>query len=194
MSEISLESLGFTKEELQDRVIEAIVEQIMKSPVFDQYGEKDSKPSEFSKLLKAAALERVDAAIKATIETHIQPNAATYIENVTMQETNEWGEKTKKPVTFREYLVQRFEKYMTEKVNYEGKTKEESSYNWSGSATRVTHIVHKHLQYEIDKAVKEALSLANGLLVQGLQETAKLKLAEIAATLKVEVSSKGIKF
>ncbi len=78
---------------------------------------------------------------------------------------------------------------MTEKVDSSGKTKEESgSYSFSGTQTRVAHMIHRHLHFNIETAMKEALATANGSIVKGLEETVKLKLAEIAKALKVTVA------
>ncbi len=45
------------------------------------------------------------------------------------------------------------------------------------------------MQYEIDTAMKKVIAEGNAILVKGLQETAKAKLAEISEKLKVEVKT-----
>ena len=51
-------------------------------------------------------------------------------------------------------------------------------------------MIHQHLHYNIGTAVGNALRNANSVLVKGIEETAKLKLEEIASTLKVSVNTK----
>jgi hypothetical protein len=110
------------------------------------------------------------------------------IDNLVLQKTNSWGEKVGKSVTFVEYLIEQAHGYMTEKVDSSGKTKEESGgYSFSGTQTRVAHMIHRHLHFNIETAMKEALATANGSIIKGLEETVKLKLAEILAVLKVTV-------
>jgi len=110
------------------------------------------------------------------------------IENLTLQETNKWGEKTGTPVTFIEYLVKRADAYLIEPVNYDGKSKEEvGGYSFSGAQSRITHMVHKHLHYSIETAMKNALSQVNAALSGGIQATVKTKIDEIVSSIKINM-------
>ena len=186
---LSLESLGFTKEDLQQRVIDRLCEQVMESTALDD-GEEMSVPSAFSRRLETLVQQRIDATIAALAEAHVLPNVATYIETLTLQTTNKWGEKQGTPVTFIEYLVRQAETYMLEKVNYEGKPKGTDSYSWTGTQTRIAHLIDKHLHYSIEQAMQLALKTANSAIVAGIEETVKIKLGEFAAALKVSVETK----
>lgn len=187
---LSIESLGFTKEDLEDRVVELAVERLLRTRGFDEDGEETSKASALSERLKAALLDRIDSAVREIAEKHILPNAAQYIENVTFQKTNQWGESKEPPLTFREYLAKQAENYLTEQVNYEGKSKSEDSYNFRGTQTRITHMVHKHLHSEIERLMKDAVADANNKIASGIQEAVKMKLGEITNGLKLSVSVK----
>lgn len=93
-------------------------------------------------------------------------------------------------MSFLEYLVDRAEAYLTEKVSFDGKTKAESrGYSWNGTQTRLSYLVDRHLHYSIEKAMKNALANANKAIVQGLEDTVKLKLGEIQKSLKVTVKT-----
>lgn len=95
--------------------------------------------------------------------------------------------------TFIEYLVKRAEAYLTEKVDFQGKSKDENgSYSsFSPSQTRIAHMVHQHLSYSIESAMKNAVQTANSAIAIGIAETVKIKLAEIQkgiqASIKVNV-------
>lgn len=189
--DLNLESLGFTKEELQERVIARICTQLLDGVGYDEDDNEFTTASQFHRQMRTSIQEKIEATINAIAEREVLPNVASYIENLTLQETNRWGEKTGEKVTFIEYLTRRAEAYMQEKVNFDGKTKEESgSYSWSGTQTRITHLVHQHLHYSIDSAMKDALKIANSAIATGIQETVKTKLAEISTTLKVGITSK----
>lgn len=192
MSAINLESLGFTQEELQERVIDRICESLLSSIEYDpEDGGEYPVASKFKQLIDKRISQQVDETINALAEKHVIPNVTQYIETLTLQETNAWGEKRGEPVSFIEYLTQRAQEYMQEKVNFEGKTKAEAgSYSWSGAQTRITHMIHQHLHYSIESAMKQAMQVATGEIAKGLQETAKIKLGEIASNLKVQVSTK----
>jgi hypothetical protein len=193
MSAITLESLGFSQEELQTRVIEKLCQDILRSVGFDYDGDREvDVDSQFSKTVEKRTKEHIDATINALAEKHLLPNVTTFIENLTLQATTQWGEKRGEKITFIEYLTQRAEAYMSEQVNFEGKSKGESGgYSWSGTQTRITHLVNKHLHYSIEMAMKNALQIANSAIAKGIEETVKLKLAELSNTLSASVQVKG---
>ena len=77
-------------------------------------------------------------------------HVTAYVESFCLTETNKWGKKTGKSMTFTEYLVQRAELYLTEKVDLRGKAKGEE---WDSKVDHVdarggTHprppIQHQH--------------------------------------------------
>ena len=176
---IDLKSLGFTEKELQERVIERLVDELTNGKDFD------------ADWLTKQANERIQEAIKTSInalaETYILPNVQAYIDTLVLTETNGWGEK-KKEYTFIEYLTKKANDYISEKVDFDGKPKDAGSYGWSGKQTRIAHMIHNHLHYNIDSAVKDAIKNANSVLVKGIEDTVKIKLNEIAKSLKVGVN------
>ena len=187
---IDLESLGISKEELQNRVIDALCDKLLNERYFDEDGENAIASSTFGVKLTKVIKDRIDSQIAALAEEHVLPNVKTFIDNLVLQQTTEWGTKVGRPVTFIEYLTHQAETYMTEQVNYEGKSKNQSDgYSWKGTQTRLTNLVHQHLHYSIETAMKDALKIANNAIAQGIQETVKIKLAEIAAQLKVEIKT-----
>ena len=186
---IDLAALGFTKEELQNRVIDQIVESVMYGRYADEDGDETFRDSRFKQELDKRVQARIDDTINALAEKHILPNVSQYIEDLTLQQTNQWGEKKGAPVTFVEYLVQRAQAYMQEEVNSSGKTRAEDSYGFSGKQTRITYLIHQHLHYSIESAMKDSMKIAVGEIARGLHETTRHKLNEIAATLKVAVTA-----
>lgn len=182
--ELNLEALGFTKEELQQRVVDQLCKELMTNLAYEE-NEEYPIDSEFGKKLKAVVKLHIDDTIMAIAQIHIFPKVSEYIENLTLKETNKWGEAKGQSLTFIEYMVQRAEAYMIEKVDYNGKAKGQDSYSWKGTQTRLSHLIHQHLQYSIENAMKAALTEANSHIAKGLEETVKIKLAEISKSLKV---------
>lgn len=183
--EFTCENIGLTQEELQERVIAGLVTKIL--------GERDGgfPESEVMKETNQLIEEAVNAKVKAVSDEFVLPRVGALIEGFCLQKTNEWGEKIGKAMTFTEYLIQRAEFYLTEKVDYDGKPKgARDNYSWKGSQTRVSHMIDKHLHYEISRAMTEAVGHANETLAEGIQDTVKIKLGEIASKLKVEVKTK----
>jgi hypothetical protein len=187
---ISIDDLGLSKEELADRVVDRIAQQVMASVAHDEDGEEYARPSKFAEAMRQQVKAKVDDAVEKIALRNVLPNVESFVENVCLQETNRWGEKTGQPLTFTEYLVQRANAYLTEDVNFEGKSKAESgSYGWSKAQNRITHLVHKHLHYSIETAMKTAVQNVQTGLATGLADTVRVKLNDIAAALKVEVKT-----
>ncbi|WP_342049918.1 MULTISPECIES: hypothetical protein [unclassified Cupriavidus] len=190
---IDLQALGFTKEELQDRAVERIVEMVMTDRVYDPDRDYEvERHSQFREDLKKRVKQRIDQKIDELAQCFVLPNVAEYIENLTLQQTNQWGEKEGEPITFIEYLVKRAQAYMQEEVNHDGKAKAECDhYSWHGAKqTRITFLIERHLHHSIETAMKDSLKVATGEIARGLHETTRIKLNEIAASMKVAVATK----
>jgi hypothetical protein len=181
--------LGLSKEELQERVIESLCDRLLSGR-----GGEDGDTfydSPMKRALDKAIHAHIDGAVAKMAEEHVLPRVTEMVENITLQATNQWGEKKGEPMSFVEYMVQRADAYLREEVDYEGQSKEEKrdSYGWKKYGTRAAALVHKHLHYRVEEAMKAALANANHAIVGGLEETVKIKLQEVAAALKVEVKT-----
>lgn len=189
---ITLESLGFTKEDLQERVIDQLCSTLLSGKTYDEDGNEEYTDSQFKKKLEDRLKQHMNERINAIAEAHVLPNVTSYIENLTLQQTNTWGEKTGQPVTFIEYLIQRAHAYIQEEVNHEGKSKAEArdSYGWSKNTTRIAYLINAHLQYNIAVAMKTALETANKSIVGGIEKAVKIQLEQIVGGIKTSVAVK----
>lgn len=193
MSEITLESLGLTKEEIQKRIVERICDGLMEDQLrYDGEGESESwRTTPFAKALDKRIKEHIDAKVSALFEAHVIGKVEAMVHGLTLQKTNDWGEPKAEPITFVQYLIQRAERYMTEQVDYEGRSKGKNHYgSWNAQGTRITHIVEKYLHFHIEQAMKTILEHGNATLVEGIEKTVSIKLAEISKKLKVEVKTR----
>lgn len=191
MNAITLESLGLSQEDIAERVVDRIVDRLLNSYVADEDDEDVATSSKYMTNLQELVHKKINESVENIAAKHVLPNIETYLEGLCLQETNSWGEKKGKPVTFIEYLVQRAEAYMLEEVNYEGKSKgQNGSYSWSKSGTRISYLVNQHLQYSIQTAMQNALKDANSHIVGGLEQAIKIKLAEVQNSIKVGVTVK----
>ena len=191
MGDINLQALGFTKEELQNRVIDRICAQVLRGTFHDEDGSPYEGTSQFGQQLNAFVQEQISAQIAAMAEAHIAPNVAEFVENLVLEETNQWGEKKGKKWTLVEYIVERATQYMQEPVDYSGKGKgKRDSYSWKSEGTRLAHMVNKHLHYTIENAVEEMLRSANKQLADGIEGTVKTQLAKLTKSIKVGVVKK----
>lgn len=171
-------AVSLTRDEVIDRVVERIMADL-------ENGAGIAVP------LDRAITAQVDAAVKRVAEEKILPLVKNGIDTLILQHTNAWGEKVGAPVTFIEYIIQRAEAYLTELVNYEGKSKSENPFSyWQGTQTRITQMVHQHLHYSIQTAMEKALKDANSAIIGGIEATVKIKLQEVADKLKVTATAK----
>lgn len=187
---LTLEALGLTQESLAERLVDKLAEGLLSSMDYDEDGHTFRGESPFANKLNRMVKDRLNSLVDDLGAKHVVPKVEEMVEGMVLQQTNQWGEKTGKPVTFIEYLTQRADHWMREEVNYDGKTKGSDSYSWKKAGTRVEYVIDKHLQYSIETAMKAAISAANQSIIGGLQEAVKIKLAEVAASLKVEVKTK----
>ncbi len=191
MSELTtaqLEALGISRDDIISKVIDRCVENILSTDYYeDDDGGKYRAKADVEKRITELCRKRVDEKVQQIADAHILPFVSERIEKLTLQKTNQWGEKAGAPVTFIEYLVARADTYLTEMVNYEGKSKDEvGSYSFSGTQSRITHMINKHLHYSIETAMKNAVQHVNTALSKGLQETVKAKIDEIVSSLKIQ--------
>jgi hypothetical protein len=180
MTKQDLAALGITTEDVLKKVVEKISDAFIGS---DEDGATDFY-NQIERSLKAITTAKLDA----IFAEHIQPAIGEMIENHCLQATNEWGEKCGKKLTFTEYLVERADAYIREPVDYRGKSKDEESYNWTGRSTRITFLIHEHLQHRIEQAMAKALGEVNSSVCKGLEEAVNMAIKRV--TVKVDTTVK----
>jgi hypothetical protein len=195
---LTLESLGLTKEELQSRVIAKLCDDLTTLVFADEDSDPVAQPSSFKRKLDEALQKRTEESIRGLAaklaHEYVLPNVTKYLEKPVLAKTDEWRQPRESPITFIEYLVQRCDAYMREEVNYEGQTKGEScSSCWTKSTTRVGYLVEKHLQFNIERAMKEAMARATGRIKAGLENAVEIALDKVLVGLKATVEIKEVR-
>jgi hypothetical protein len=186
----TLALLGLSRSELQELVVARLCADVTTTRTYDEDGDECTVESSLRRDLAKAVREAIDAKVEAIAEEHVLPRVAELVEGVTLQATNRWGEKRGEAKTFIEYMTERAVEYLNEKVNYDGKSRAESrSSYFEGEQTRITYLVHKHLQYSIETAMKKAYKPANEQIAEALKKTAEIQLRQIADKLKVSVTT-----
>jgi hypothetical protein len=187
--ELTLESLGISSEALTDKLVDRLAERVLEGAGYDEESGEWSGRTTMGKRINAMVQAKVDETVTAIADKHIQPLVSTLIENAVFQETNQWGEPKKPPMTFKEYLAVKSETWLREQVNYQGKTRDEDSYNWSAKNTRIAHMVHQHLDYHIKDALTKAFTNLNAQVAGGLEQAVKMQLAGVLKGLNVSVAT-----
>lgn len=187
MIELSLENLGLTQEDLATKLVDRIAENLLTGLKYDEDGGEWRSDSPFAKKLDKLIKDRLDTIVNDMANKHVLPVVTSLVENLVLQATNKWGENRGAPVTFKEYLVQRAEAWMTEQVDYQGKAKGTDGYRGNARGTRVSFMIHQHLDYEIQTAMKAAFATSNASIAKGLHEAVRIALNEVLTKLTVEV-------
>lgn len=192
---MNLEELGITRDELTERLVAKLTNELLSERYagYDEDGDPigGERPTDSARQLHQLVRERIDRQVAALAEKHVLPKVDSMIANLVLQQTNAWGEKTGKAVTFIEYMVQRGEAYLAETVDWHGKSRQEDSgYNWKGHQTRLTHMVHKYLHHEVEQAMKKSTQTVMDAFAKDMTKTVKLKLQEISDQLKVAVTTR----
>ena len=190
MSDITLASLGITEDQLTDKLVDRLCDRLLDKIQYDEDGDEWFGKTDFGRKITQAIQGRIDNHITAIADDHVLPNVKGLIEGVTLQKTNEWGEARGASVSFIEYLVSRADAYLTEPVDMNGDDKKSArSSFWKKSSLRIDYMIDKHLKYNIERAMKEALKTANEKIVGGLERAVIEKLSELKVALDVKVKS-----
>ena len=182
---ITLEELGFTKEELEERVIDQICDRVMRSVGYDPDGEVEyTHDSRFGQQINKAVQKKIEGHIEAMAEKHLIPNVQEFIETLTIQKTNQWAEKIGKPQTFKEYLIARAQHYMEEPVDWQGKKPDRASQK---DQTRLMYMIDRRLGRGIEEALKDAFRLVISSLDKSLRETVEDNMKAITKGITMSV-------
>ncbi len=190
---MDIKELGFTKEEVLDKLVDKMFTTVMEEYVTEPLSEEEGggegeyrQPNKFQEKLQELVEKKIDATVDDMAKENVLPNVETYIKELVLQQTNQWGERTGEPVTFLEYMVARAKDYMSEEVDFQGKTKSQSrGYGFNAEGTRIAHMIHKYLRNEIENFVTEALKEANNSIAGGIEKAVKIKLDEIKKKIKI---------
>lgn len=187
---IDIEALGLSRDEIAERIVQRAADRLLEGWGVDEDGDTYRTDSRLARKLQAAIAKQIDAKVEELAEKTVLPMIGDSVENLCLQETNRWGEKTGEKLTFREYLVKRAEQYMLEDVNFEGKPQGRDSYSWSKASTRVAFMVNSHLHYSIESAMQEAVANANSQVKDGIEKAVKIALGKIVTSLKVTTETR----
>lgn len=135
----------------------------------DDEGGEHSYPSQVRVRLQATAKKQIDDALNDFAQKFIIPGIAKHLETLVLQPTSQYGEKKGQPQTFLEYLTKRAETWLGEKVNKEGKTREEESYSWKEHGTRAVQIIDQQLQKQLTDLMTGQIAATHAHL--GLRDT-----------------------
>lgn len=188
--DITLESLGLSVNDMQDRLVQAMIDRFLTSVTHDEDGEPVVIASRFKEAVNKAITDRVDAKVDAMLAPILGPAINDYLTAFRIKHTNGYGEPKRDPETITEYVVRRSNEYLTEGVDWQGHTKADhtkggrEAYNYKATTTCVAFLIDKRLNEEMEKSMKEALVDANKAITNGLKSAVIYELDKLNAKLK----------
>lgn len=188
----SLEALGITKEDLTDRIVDKAVDDLLNSTGFDPESDSETRyESRFKKEIQTRIQQAVDTKIAALAAEHLIPRIGQMIEAANLQKTNAYGEKKGEPMSFIEYIAARAQAYMSEDVDINAKSKDESgdSYHWRSCGPRLTVLMRNYIRDTLETHAKAAITDVNKVIAKNMEKAARDAITSAAAALKVSVAA-----
>lgn len=184
MTDITLSQLGISPENLETKLLEILAQDFWEKSFagsVDDEGRYHRLENFVLSKLEKQTKETIDTAIEKLASETLGPAIETFIQNYKVQQTNSYGEKKGEAKTFTEYLMDRATNYCMQPVKYNGEPAD--SYGAKNDQTRITYLINKHLQSEIEKLVQKHIHEANKLFAKGLNETVRMMINETFAKL-----------
>lgn len=188
----TLESLGISPDELGNRIVEQCVETLLNSTGFNPDTEEETRyESHFKREIESRIQKAVDEKIAALAAVHLIPRVGEMIEKADMRKTNTFGEPKGPSMSFKEYIASRAEEYMSENVDYNGKSKAEDggNYNWRSEGPRLTVLMRCYIRDTLEKHAKKAVTDVNKVIAKNIETAAREAITAAAASLKVSVDA-----
>jgi hypothetical protein len=182
--EITLESLGFTKEDLQERVVENLCEQVLHSKGCDEDGGTTTFESTLARQLGDKIEKKLSAIADAFCEQKVGPRVLEYINQTLLTPTDRWGQQKSAPLTFAEYVTNRIDMYLKEKVDLRGSA---AGYSSDSKTERGAWLVWQGITAAVNDIIKGSVSQALDTIKGGIEAEIKTSLAKTFATVKVAV-------
>lgn len=175
-----LQQLNITKQELTNKLIDTLIDEYV-------HGDYDHLYNELDRGLKKYFKETIDSKLETIFKEQVEPLIHVKIDNLILQQTNEWGESKGKEYTLVEYLVDKSEHWLNEHVDYKGNGKREGSWGWRKDQTRLANMINEHLAYQIESALEKTIKNLKTTLNKSLEETLKIKLNNIISEFDIVI-------
>lgn len=180
--DINLEQLGITQEQLIEKVVDRISEELL----WD--AEDGYANSKFARRVKKHIDEKVNASVSAVADKYMVPAFLEHLEGMRFETTNGYGEPKTEPKTLREFIAHRAENYLDEVVDREGKTRRQGN-SFAEYGTRAKWLVDRFFTGSVTVKLKEYVDAANDHLSKGLTGALTDGINELLTKLNVTIKS-----
>jgi len=143
------EMLGISREQLNQQVVDAAVDQLMGS---DDYGRSDIESAVFKK-----SEEVILSKVEAYVKDHLEPYVGKKVADTVLTLTNRFGETTGEPQTFKAYIVKFAEGLLSERTDRDGKVIRKNDYSHKHASTRLEKMIGEQLSTLMVDAFKDSV-------------------------------------
>lgn len=194
MSNLSdvLSAVGLTQEDLQNRIVSQICDQLLSSMQSGEDGEESYVGrSPLYTQLNAEIKKQIDVAVERAGKEFIEPRVNEMIKSTTIQLTNKYGEKQGSPKTFVEYVADLAEQYMNERVDADGKSITNSYGMGRTEQTRAMFLIDKYMGLTLKNAIEQFITDGNSKMAKAFQDLVNDRLKNLDVSVSVKTKSKA---
>jgi CRISPR/Cas system type I-B associated protein Csh2 (Cas7 group RAMP superfamily) len=182
---ISIEDLGITKQEMQDRVVNQLCNEITgrhdDESEYSYFSESSIKTK-----MREYLQEIVDKKTREVIDEKVLANFEKYLQELIIKPSSRWGEKEEAPVSIEDYIEKTISLTMAETVDSTGRGREDRSYSYYGShSTRLEYLINRKISAEIETSFKSVLVDVKASLQSHIEAQIKNKLTETKISFNV---------
>lgn len=172
MDKSIIEQLGITKEDIEKKVVEAVVD--------DLHLNYDHLISDAVEQVKAFAKKSLEEGIEKQCTEAIGNDTEAFLASIKFAEHTRWGDRIGSEKSLKEYAVDYATKWLTDRVDAYGKPSN------SGSASpRLVRIINSHLKSSLEQKIDKIMSNAHEHFGQSLKEVLENRINEIVSRMKV---------
>lgn len=157
-------NVEINQETIERKVVESAAEQIVASVLSGHD-------------LMSRIQEQVESQIRIHCDDTVSPLISEEICKFVIQQTNNFGEQKGEPVTFAEFLAEKANEYLHERVNHKGEPVGKNSYERMVQS-RLTHMLDKQLSHHIKTEMKDAMKSVVSAVAPAIATTCGLKIRE----------------
>lgn len=178
---IPLEALGFSREEIQNKIVDAAVEDLLSGVSVDDEGNAHRMASRLRESFNTELTQRIADTVSNLVSTLVTPE---YIRATTFPRYSKYGEKKGDPLTFKEFVEQCVSKILDAKVDDSGKILEPGSYGYDRGKHFMSGLVEKAVERELREAIQKGLINIQQEVTNALKAAATEIITKITASIK----------
>jgi len=173
---MDLKELGFTQEELQQKVVETIVHDLMKQKNYD-YDEDCAclGDSAFSRKLSSMMDDKIEESMRAMFEQKASGEIKVMIDEFIINHTDKCGEKINESESLSQFIVKKAESILNERVKFNGVKSD--SYNSRDTTTRLEYMFNKAFDGKVSKLIDESVDHIKQTIENSLEESIQQRIS-----------------